>query len=57
MLAFVLVIAAVVVLAIIFGHGIRVRLIWGSTGFLAGLICGILLTLEIQHRRRSAKKT
>ncbi|HEX6394579.1 MAG TPA: hypothetical protein VFZ97_14170 [Acidimicrobiales bacterium] len=52
----VVVIAAVIVLTVIFSHGIRVRFIWGSGGFIAGLICGVVLTLEIQHRRRRRAK-
>ena len=50
------VVAAVIVLTVIFSHGIRVRFIWGSSGFVAGLICGVLLTLEIQHRRKRRAK-
>ena len=50
------VVVAVIVLTVIFSHGIRVRFIWGSSGFVAGLICGVLLTLEIQHRRKRRAK-
>ena len=46
------VVAAVVVLTVVFSHGIRVRFIWGASGFGAGLLCGILITLDIQHRWR-----
>jgi hypothetical protein len=51
-----IVIAAVVSLTILFSHWIRVRLIWGGGGFVAGLICGILLTVEVRHRRNRANK-
>jgi uncharacterized membrane protein len=54
--ALVIVIVAAAVLTIIFSHGIRVRFIWGSGGFVVGLICGVLLTLEVQHRRRRASE-
>jgi uncharacterized membrane protein (DUF2068 family) len=46
------VIVIVVVLTILFSHGIRIRLEWGSAGFVAGLICGILLMMEVHHRRK-----
>jgi peptidoglycan/LPS O-acetylase OafA/YrhL len=49
-------IVAVVVLTVVFSHGIRVRFIWGASGFAAGLICGVLLTLEVQHRWRSRRR-
>jgi hypothetical protein len=52
----VLVIIAAVVLLILFSHGIRVRLVWGSSGFGVGLVCGILLTMEIHHRRKESEK-
>ena len=51
-----MVIAAAVILTVLFSHWIRVRLIWGGGGFVAGLICGILLTVEIRHRRNRAAK-
>jgi peptidoglycan/LPS O-acetylase OafA/YrhL len=47
----ILVVIAVVVLAILFSHGIRIRLEWGGSGFLAGLLCGVLVTIEVHHRR------
>lgn len=47
-----------VVAAVLFGallsHGIRLRLIWGSSGFVVELVCGVLLTMEIRHRRKRA---
>jgi len=49
------IVVAVVVVAALLSHGIRVRLIWGSSGFVAGLICGALLTLEIEHRRKRSR--
>lgn len=49
----ILVIAAVVVLTVAFSHGIRIRLEWGSAGFVAGLICGVLATMEMHHRRKT----
>ncbi len=47
----VLVVVAVVVLAILLSHGIRLRLEWGGSGFVAGLLCGVLVTIEVHHRR------
>jgi peptidoglycan/LPS O-acetylase OafA/YrhL len=47
-----IIVIAVVVLAILLSHGIRVRLVWGSSGFVAGLVCGVLLMMEIHHRRK-----
>ena len=50
------VLVAVVVLTVVFSHGIRVRLIWGASGFAAGLVCGVLLTLEARHAWRKRKE-
>jgi len=50
------VIVAAVLLIVLLSHGIRVRLIWGSSGFVVGLVCGALLALEIHHRRKHAEK-
>ena len=52
----VIVVAAVVVLTVVFSHGIRVRFIWGASGFAAGLICGVLVTLDVQHRWRRRRR-
>jgi hypothetical protein len=52
----VLIIIAVVVLAIVLSHGIRVRLEWGGGGFVAGLLCGALVMAEIHHRRKRAEE-
>jgi peptidoglycan/LPS O-acetylase OafA/YrhL len=52
----VLVIIAAVVLLILLSHGIRVRVEWGTSGFVVGLICGVLLMLEIRHRRKRSDK-
>jgi hypothetical protein len=48
----VLIIIVVIVLAILLSHGIRLRLEWGAGGFVAGLLCGALLMVEIHHRRK-----
>jgi hypothetical protein len=53
----ILVLVAAAVLLVVFSHGIRVRLIWGSSGFAVGLVCGVLLTMEIHHRRKRAGKS
>ena len=54
--ALILVVIAVVLLAVLLSHGIRVRLLWGSAGFVAGLVCGVLATMEIHHRRKQSGK-
>jgi hypothetical protein len=46
-----LIFIVVVVLTILFLRGIWLRLEWGATGFVAGLLCGALLALEIHYRR------
>jgi hypothetical protein len=48
----ILIVVAVIVLTILLSHGVRVRLIWGSSGFVAGALCGVLLMMEIHHRRK-----
>ncbi len=45
------VVVAAVVLVVLFSHGVRVRLVWGSSGFVVGLVCGVLLTMEVRRRR------
>ncbi len=39
----VLIVIVVVVLAIVFSRGVDLRLEWGASGFVAGLLCGALL--------------
>jgi peptidoglycan/LPS O-acetylase OafA/YrhL len=53
--ALILGIVVAVVLTMLFDHGLRVRLIWGTSGFALGLVCGIALILRIQHRRKEKK--
>jgi hypothetical protein len=50
-----LVVIAAVVLVLLLSYG-RVRLEWGASGFVVGLICGVLLTLEIHHRRKRSDR-
>ncbi len=52
----IILVLAVIVLTLVLSHGVRVRLIWGSSGFVAGLLCGILLTMEVHHRRKEERK-
>jgi hypothetical protein len=52
----VLIVIVVVVLAILLSHGVRLRLEWGASGFVAGLLCGVLVTMEIHHRRKRAEE-
>jgi hypothetical protein len=55
-LALVVLFVAAVVLGALLSHGIRLRLVWGSSGFVVGLICGVLLTIEVRHRRNLKKE-
>ena len=50
------VVVVIVVLTVLISGDLRVRLIWGSSGFIAGLVCGVLLTLEVHHRRKKPRK-
>jgi uncharacterized membrane protein YoaK (UPF0700 family) len=52
----IIVFVGAVVLGALLSHGIRLRLVWGSSGFVVGLVCGVLLTVEIRHRRNQRKK-
>ena len=51
----VIVVLVILVLVAVLSHGLWVRLVWGGSGFVAGLICGALGVLEIQHRRKRTK--
>jgi peptidoglycan/LPS O-acetylase OafA/YrhL len=53
----VLVVIVVLVLAILLSHGIRLRLEWGVSGFVAGLLCGVLVTMEVHHRRKRREES
>lgn len=50
------IVVAIIVLTALFSHGLRVRLVWGSSGFVAGFVCGVLLTIEIRHRRKKREE-
>ena len=52
--ALILLVVAAVLSGALLIHGIRLRLIWGSSGFVLGLACGVLLTMGIRHRRNHA---
>ena len=45
----ILAILVAVALTALLAHSVRVRLIWGSSGFVLGLICGIALVLRVQR--------
>ena len=45
---------AVAVVVILLGHSVRVRLEWGTRGFVLGLIAGALVALDIRHHRKRA---
>jgi uncharacterized membrane protein YhhN len=52
----VLVVLVVIVLAVLLSHGVRLRLEWGASGFVAGLLCGALAATEVHHRRKRAEE-
>jgi peptidoglycan/LPS O-acetylase OafA/YrhL len=52
----VLIVIVVIVLAIWLSHGVRLRIEWGTGGFVAGLLCGALLMMEVHHRRKRAEE-
>jgi peptidoglycan/LPS O-acetylase OafA/YrhL len=52
----VLIVIVVIVLAIWLSHGIRLRIEWGAGGFVAGLLCGVLVMIEVHHRRKRAEE-
>ncbi len=45
---------AVAVVVILLSHSVRVRLEWGTGGFVLGLIAGALVALDIRHHRKRA---
>lgn len=48
----ILILIVVVLLTVLFLRGIWLRLEWGASGFVAGLLCGALLALEVHERRK-----
>ena len=45
---------AVAVVVILLSHSIRVRLEWGTGGFVLGLIAGGVVALDVRHHRKRA---
>ncbi len=45
---------AVAVVIILLSRSIRVRLEWGTGGFVLGLIAGALVAVDIRHHRKRA---
>ena len=43
---------AVAVIVMVLSHSVRVRLEWGTGGFVVGVISGVLLAVDVRHRRR-----
>jgi hypothetical protein len=43
---------AVAVVLILLIHSVRVRLEWGTGGFILGLIAGALVALDVRHHRK-----
>jgi peptidoglycan/LPS O-acetylase OafA/YrhL len=50
--AFVLALIGVAVVIILLVHSIRLRLEWGTGGFILGLIAGGLVALDVRHHRK-----
>ena len=50
--AFVVGVIAVAVVIILLIHSVRVRLEWGTGGFILGLIAGALVALDVRHHRK-----
>jgi hypothetical protein len=55
-LTIVLIVVVVILLALLLFRGIWVRLEWGGSGFVVGLLCGVLLALEVHHRRKHSEE-
>ena len=50
--AFVLGVIAVAVIVILLSRSVRVRLEWGTGGFVLGLIAGALVVVDVRHHRQ-----
>jgi peptidoglycan/LPS O-acetylase OafA/YrhL len=48
----VLSVIAVAVVVLLLSHSIRVRLEWGTGGFVLGLIAGALVAVDVRHHHR-----
>jgi len=56
-LTIVLIVVVVILLALLLFRGIWLRLEWGGSGFVVGLLCGALLALEVHHRRKHSEES
>jgi hypothetical protein len=45
---------AVAVVVILISHSIRIRLEWGTGGFVLGLLAGALVAVDVRHHRKRA---
>jgi peptidoglycan/LPS O-acetylase OafA/YrhL len=50
--AIVIGVIAVAVVIILLIHSVRVRLEWGTGGFILGLLAGALVALDVRHLRK-----
>jgi hypothetical protein len=53
--ATVLIALALAVIVILLTHSIRVRLEWGTGGFILGLLAGAVVTIDSRHHRKKAQ--
>jgi hypothetical protein len=52
--AMVPVVIALAVIVILLTHSIRVRLEWGTGGFILGLLAGAIVTIDTRHHRKKS---
>lgn len=48
----VVILIVVCLVIILLSHSIRVRLEWGTGGFVLGLIAGAIVALDVRHHRK-----
>jgi hypothetical protein len=54
--AVVVALIAVAVVIILLSHSVRVRLEWGTGGFVLGLIAAALVALDVRHHRERRER-
>jgi hypothetical protein len=43
---------AIAVIVMILSHSVRVRLEWGTGGFVLGVLSGVILAVDVRHHRK-----